>query len=457
MVGDGFGGRLWYQPSKFSVGSYSGYTICSDSINPQNNQLFGWGSNSYNQLGLGMSIDGVNLPELIPQIDSVRFFTTGYVMGAIKYDNTGWAWGIGGSFGSSTLDQQPVQIISDVYFCDAGSTTVCYVKNNGTVWTIGSNQTGCFGNGTYAPDYTTTPSQMLDVNSAVRVASNYVTNCVLLSDSSLLITGSSYLGLGETISQINQPQPITGLPKIIDVKSNARGTIALSAEGDVYFWGDDINGMHYTPTKLNSLNNIVAISGCDDGYHFMALDSTKNCYAWGDNWLQFGSQGDTPLSCQNPELVASDVIDIMAGETFSYIIKSDHSLWATGQSTYGSIWLDLSNEPRTQFTRLNPDIVPGWCKAFSIDAIEIPNVFTPNGDQINDYFRFLNLQVEELNATILNRWGNIVKTFNSPNDSWDGNSNTGQPCSEGTYFYTVNFKPYNLEWATKSGYITLKR
>ena len=30
LVGDGFGGRLWYQPYNYTVGSYSAYTICGD-------------------------------------------------------------------------------------------------------------------------------------------------------------------------------------------------------------------------------------------------------------------------------------------------------------------------------------------------------------------------------------------------------------------------------------------
>jgi hypothetical protein len=30
MVGDGFGGRLWYKPYNYTTGSYSAYTICGE-------------------------------------------------------------------------------------------------------------------------------------------------------------------------------------------------------------------------------------------------------------------------------------------------------------------------------------------------------------------------------------------------------------------------------------------
>lgn len=56
MVGDGFGGRLWYNPTNYTVGSYSAYSICQDICGTGETQLYGWGDNGYNQLGLGISV-----------------------------------------------------------------------------------------------------------------------------------------------------------------------------------------------------------------------------------------------------------------------------------------------------------------------------------------------------------------------------------------------------------------
>jgi len=447
MVGDGFGGRLWYKPTKFSVGSYSGYTICGDTINPQNNQLYGWGSNMTNQLGLGNTIVETATPTLIPNIDSVKYFSTGYVMGAIKFNNSGWAWGM-------SFEQAPVQVITDVFFCDASSGNVSFVKNDGTVWSIGNNNAGNFGNAQVSPNFQFVPIQMHLVNNAVRVANKSMTTCVLLEDSTLVIAGDTYFGLG-----INTPSsfialPIPNLPKIIDIKSNAEGTAALTANGDVYYWGSDISGENYIPIKIDSLSNIVAISGCDDGYHFFALDANKNCYAWGNNFGQYGDPLSLPVSLNDPLLVATDVIDIMAGETFSYIVKSDGTLWAAGS---GSIWLNLTNEFRNEFTQLNPEIVPGWCEPIIPEEIFFPNVFTPNGDQVNDEFLFTNMEIDKLNATIMNRWGNVVATFDEPSDSWDGKSQNGQECTDGTYYYILHYKPFGEDWITKKGFLTLTR
>lgn len=72
-------------------------------------------------------------------------------------------------------------------------------------------------------------------------------------------------------------------------------------------------------------------------------------------------------------------------------------------------------------------------------VVEIPNVFSPNGDNKNDFFeiKFLTDQpTKEL--TVYNRWG--VKVFENLNydNKWDGNAENGQPLSEGTYFYLFN-------------------
>ncbi len=367
MVGDGFGGRLWYNPSNYTVGSYSAYSICYDICGSGETQLYGWGANYSNQLGLGFTNPGTPTPTPIPNTNGVRYYSTGYIMGAIKNDNTGWAWG-------NAISGNPIQVITDAKFLDASAGTISFVKNNGTVWSIGSNYSGNFGDGTitFSPII---PVQMQNMNNAVRVANNGYATIILLNDSTLMSVGtdagSGALGLGLSISSTYSPLPIPGLPKIVDIKSHAMGTIALTSDGEVYFWGINPSSWatFYTPTIVPNLNNIVAISGCDDGYHFMALDSNKNCYAWGDNSMgQCGVSNSLYPTINSPIIVETNVIDIMAGETFSYLVKANGTLWASGASNGYSIWLNLSDFQRNQFTQLDPSQLPGACELVGINA-----------------------------------------------------------------------------------------
>ncbi len=90
----------------------------------------------------------------------------------------------------------------------------------------------------------------------------------------------------------------------------------------------------------------------------------------------------------------------------------------------------------------------------------VPNVFTPNGDNINDRFRLKEERVypctEELEIRIYNRWGTEVY-HNSLNDTqgWDGRYN-GEPVAQGVYFFTISTN-YNDSRFQYKGFLTLSR
>lgn len=68
---------------------------------------------------------------------------------------------------------------------------------------------------------------------------------------------------------------------------------------------------------------------------------------------------------------------------------------------------------------------------------ELPNYFTPNGDNQNDYFRpGPYTYVEFVDMKIFNRWGNLVYETSDPDIMWDGKiMGTNKLASPGVYFY----------------------
>lgn len=68
---------------------------------------------------------------------------------------------------------------------------------------------------------------------------------------------------------------------------------------------------------------------------------------------------------------------------------------------------------------------------------ELPNAFTPNGDDHNDAFRpFPGWRfVSRVDMQIFNRWGNLVFATQDPNILWNGKNTEGKDVAEGTYFY----------------------
>lgn len=84
------------------------------------------------------------------------------------------------------------------------------------------------------------------------------------------------------------------------------------------------------------------------------------------------------------------------------------------------------------------------------------NAFTPNGDGLNDVFRFMAMGVERMTMQVFNRFGNLVFEETSKEPAWDGTMN-GVPVPAGNYVYrleVVETKGYKY---TRVGNITLIR
>ena len=68
---------------------------------------------------------------------------------------------------------------------------------------------------------------------------------------------------------------------------------------------------------------------------------------------------------------------------------------------------------------------------------EINNVFTPNGDGVNDVFVFENNGMDILSVMIFNRWGQKVFETDLRSPQWDGKNLKGNDELAGTYFYVL--------------------
>ncbi|MBC8173862.1 MAG: gliding motility-associated C-terminal domain-containing protein, partial [Chitinophagales bacterium] len=75
-----------------------------------------------------------------------------------------------------------------------------------------------------------------------------------------------------------------------------------------------------------------------------------------------------------------------------------------------------------------------------VPEIFFPNAFTPNGDNINDFFQAWGYNVTGYDLQIYNRWGeliyitNDISTIQNPKAGWDGTFN-GDPAEMGSYVY----------------------
>ena len=367
LVGDGFGGRKWYVPTNYEVSSYCAFNICG-----VGHQLYGWGSNFWWALANNSYIDPIG-PVACLGMTSVQFFSGGYMQGAIKTDGTAWAWATGSVCGSTgVFAGTPIFMLNDAKFVDGGVDHIVFVKNDGTVWGAGYNCGGQLGIGGLSPSTVCyrTPVQVSGITNAVRavaVGIGPAATLILLADGTVKITGGSKSLRYDTASV---PVTMPELTNIVDIKGNSYTAFALDSAGQVFGFGVGWTGLGNQtpypnpPAKITfpaGAAPIVALSANADGDATLALDEEGKVYGWGPGGV-IGAGPDS-LIRMVPTLVATNVVDIGAGESFSYIVKADGTLWASGKSqtapgaTAGSIWMNLSNTARDTFTKINP---PAW-------------------------------------------------------------------------------------------------
>jgi gliding motility-associated-like protein len=72
--------------------------------------------------------------------------------------------------------------------------------------------------------------------------------------------------------------------------------------------------------------------------------------------------------------------------------------------------------------------------------VNIPNIFSPNGDGLNDYWILRGLaKYPKTTVKVFNRWGNILfENHDGYKQPWDGTS-AGAKVPFGTYYYVVEF------------------
>lgn len=92
-------------------------------------------------------------------------------------------------------------------------------------------------------------------------------------------------------------------------------------------------------------------------------------------------------------------------------------------------------------------------------SLFIPNIFSPNNDQVNDLF-VINFDTDiyqSLNGSIWNRWGAKLGEFDGKKGVWWDGKSEGSSCPDGVYFYIINSIDISGGVKTYQGTITIMR
>ena len=152
------------------------------------------------------------------------------------------------------------------------------------------------------------------------------------------------------------------------------------------------------------------------------------------------------------------------GATIAFVDASD----SNGSTITGAAW-DLDGEvlgrgsswtwedalPGEHSVTLTVITADGCTASYSIvyviipEDIRIPNVFTPNGDAINDQFVIENVQYYANRLSVFNRWGQVVYETTNYRSQW-----AAKDSPEGTYYYVLVLTESGREF---TGHVTVLR
>ena len=87
--------------------------------------------------------------------------------------------------------------------------------------------------------------------------------------------------------------------------------------------------------------------------------------------------------------------------------------------------------------------------------INDPDVFTPNGDNVNDLYHFTTDDLATFHVQIFNRWGTLIYEWADERKGWDGKNFRGDLVSPGTYFYILKATDLNARPVLQNGFISV--
>ncbi|HHG84407.1 MAG TPA: gliding motility-associated C-terminal domain-containing protein, partial [Bacteroidetes bacterium] len=134
-------------------------------------------------------------------------------------------------------------------------------------------------------------------------------------------------------------------------------------------------------------------------------------------------------------------------------------LWTTGATTSGIVVKDQGYYG-VQVT-IDDTLIVGDTIFVDVEfcppVLNMANVFSPNGDGVNDIFRPVSFsQINNVTLAIFDRWGKKLFETTDLNNGWNGTLE-GKECPEGVYFWAVSYRGKSQESERMAGHLTLMR
>ena len=334
---------------------------------------------------LQLSVDTSKSPVALGNITWASYDT-----GIAQIDSTGKVTAVGEGYTTvyateSTYSLKAMAIINvakngAVTFAQLGTAEIdpdgnsVVLKEDGTVWTTGSNNFGQLGNGTTLSSLepvqvrTTDGKYLTDV---VKIGVGRFHTLALTKDGYVYAWGKNSNGQAGVNSTDNQPyaRKVVGvngegyLNNIVDVQAGLNFSIALGSDGTVYTWGNNANGELGIGNTANK--TIPQIALCDKSV------SVKN--GWGEciGILQNGTivtwgygptgalgNGGTTSTSIPQTINSANIVEVSAGAQYTIAKDISGNVYSTGTNLEGRAGRGQTEAQNAMYTTFGAMTLP---------------------------------------------------------------------------------------------------
>jgi len=368
---------------------------------------------------------------------------------------TSYTWSNGGSASTQTVNPS-----SSTGYTVTGESNGCTASANGTVvvnqpplitTTSSSICAGQFGQvtATGATSFTWMPGNAV-ANGLMTNPSNTTTYTVSGSNGGCVGTATAQIVVSQPSAITAAASPMVGCsPLCTDfVVSNSAACASLSINYGDGTSGTSLNHCYQGDATYTPVVTCTNVSGCVSSYTFAA-----------------------PITVQLTPVAAFSIVGGTV-QTLGATIQTQNTSTAATSFQWTKLCdgtqstaTDLSytaNSTGSCCIRLVAELLNG-CKDTAEVCIEvqeqawiiIPNVFTPNGDLVNDVFTIKTGGMKSLHCAIYDRWGLKMYEWDGLNGGWDGKAKSGSMTPSGTYFYVVDYTDEKNKTLNAKGYVSL--
>ena len=190
-------------------------------------------------------------------------------------------------------------------------------------------------------------------------------------------------------------------------------------------------------TYLWDNGDVTAHGNICPGFHRVWVTDVNGCEVVEDviveDFIVTLDPSDFIVECEITNLDVELLVDVNGG-TGDYTY-----LWSSGEKENP---ININLNPGVYSVQITDENMCIIDTAFRISAFTencVPNVFTPNGDEVNDLWLLEDaFFYYDSEVRVYNRYGKLVFKSIGYDSPWDGKNETGNDVKDGSYFYVID-------------------